>query len=197
MESVQTGELDKTSNYIEGIDGKLHSYINSELQYLNTQKSAANINKPESTTASSSPSTLWSLNVITHQIYPYETLPSTLSFITCLLISWINSPHAEQAASSASVLLFSEGKKTSNTKPPKNHRKAEMFKNRTWKHLSSGKNLAQSRYLSCLLRELAGNEGQGKHNKLLNTHCNFNKYYHKLGSTNKLVLKYEGVQKIW
>lgn len=40
MKSIQTGELDKTSDYIEVIDDNLHSYINSELQCLNAQKSA-------------------------------------------------------------------------------------------------------------------------------------------------------------
>lgn len=187
--SVQTEELDKNSNYIWKLQmGNciVTLTLNCNVWML---KSAASINMLESTTASSSPSTLCSLNAISHQTHPYETLPSTLSFIICPLISWINSPYAEQAVSSVSVLLFSEGKKKSNTKPPKQSRKAEMLKNRTCKHLSSGKDLAQSRYLNCLLRQLDGNEGEGKHNELLNTHCNFNNYYLNLGSTNKLVLK--------
>lgn len=85
--------------------------------------------------------------------------------------------------------VFRREKKKSNTKPPKNPGKLKCLKRRLANISHLEKNLAQSRYLSYLLRELDGNEGQGKRNKLLNTHCNFNNYYLKLSSTNKLVLK--------
>lgn len=54
------------------------------------------------------PSTLWLCHVVSQQIHPYEMFPSTPNFITCLLISWINSSHAKKAASSVFVLLFSD-----------------------------------------------------------------------------------------